>query len=137
MITYITFIKYYSPIVEVVALRVVLGESFCKDLVLEFMLDLLLFRLETPFRSALNILRLFRGATRFLLPATPFPVLESFSCCCSSLLFFRKFFVKSLILVKVVPFESLDEEFGELVVAATDLREPCKLLLKKRLHYVS
>lgn len=63
--------------VEVVALLVVLGESFCNDLVLELILDLLLFKLDTPFLSALNILRLFLGATTLL--ETPFPVLESFS----------------------------------------------------------
>jgi len=91
--------------VEVVALLAVLGESFCKDLVLELILDLLLFKLDTPFLSALNILRLFLGATTLL--ATPFPVLEfPFSWGCSSLLFFLRFFVKSLILVKVVPLES-------------------------------
>lgn len=61
--TYREGVTRLLSIVEVVALLVVLGESFCKDLVLEFMLDLLLFKLETPFRSALNILRLFRGAT--------------------------------------------------------------------------
>jgi hypothetical protein len=86
--------------VEVVALLAVLGESFCNDLVLELILDLLLFKLDIPFLSALNILKLFLGATTLL--ETPFPFLDSFS----SLLFFLRFFVKSLIFVKVVPFES-------------------------------
>ena len=54
------------PNVEVVALLAVLGESFCNDLVLELILDLLLFKLDIPFLSALNILKLFLGATTLL-----------------------------------------------------------------------
>ena len=121
------------PNVEVVALLVVLGESFCNDLVLELMLDLELFKLDMPFRSALNILRLFLGATALdgVEEWFPFPARESFSDW-SSLLFFLRFFVRSLIFVNVVPLESwlllADEGFEG--VAATDLLDPCKLFLK-------
>ena len=99
------------------------------------MLDLELFKLDMPFRSALNILRLFLGATALdgveeWFPF-PFPARESFSDW-SSLLFFLRFFVKSLIFVNVVPLESwlllADEGFEG--VAATDLLDPCKLFLK-------
>lgn len=61
--TYLEGVTRLLSNVEVVALLVVLGESFCNDLVLELMLDLELFKLDMAFRSALNILRLFLGAT--------------------------------------------------------------------------
>lgn len=61
--TYLEGVTRLLSNVEVVALLVVLGESFCNDLVLELMLDLELFKLDMPFRSAVNILRLFLGAT--------------------------------------------------------------------------
>lgn len=68
------------------ALRVDLGESLAKDLVLELMLDLLLFKFEVRLFLSLKRAKLFLGAT------------VTFSS--SSLLVFLRFLVKSLILLK-------------------------------------
>ena len=106
---------------DVVALRAVFGLSFCKDLVLELILVLLLFKLDMGFLSAagVNIFKLFLGATAAVVVGV---VLFSISSAkinkqivvknvnkylkkCKhkpSLLFFRRLLVRSLILVKAL-----------------------------------
>ena len=108
------------PNVDVVALRAVFGLSFCKDLVLELILVLLLFKLDMGFLSAagVNIFKLFLGATAAVVGVVLFSISSAkvnkqivvknvnkhFKKCKHkpSLLFFRRLFVRSLILVKAL-----------------------------------
>lgn len=89
-----------------VALLAVLGLSFCKDLVLELILVLLLFKLDIGFLSE-NIFKLFLGATTDLFSGS------------SSLLFFLRVLVRSLILVKAV----LDALLSSVTLVLCDLLE--------------
>ena len=105
---------------DVVALRAVFGLSFCKDLVLELILVLLLFKLDMGFLSAagVNIFKLFLGATAAVVGVVLFSIssakinkqivvknVNKYLKKCKhkpSLLFFRRLLVRSLILVKAL-----------------------------------
>jgi len=108
--------------VDVVALLVLLGESFCKDLVLEWILFLLPFKLELSpvFDLSLNIVKLFLGATLLL----------KVSGSVSSLLFFLKFFVKSLILVSVVPLSAARDFLEPRVPLSRSNTLPCETVFR-------